>query len=60
MMKLNFTRIILLCAAVFIGGQLGSRMGAKKFNPLVIRRVTALLVFFAGADVLSKHLHFFK
>jgi uncharacterized membrane protein YfcA len=54
---LNFTRIILLCVAVFIGGQLGSRMGAAKFNPLVIKRMTALLVFFAGVEVLSKHLH---
>jgi uncharacterized membrane protein YfcA len=53
---INYTRIILLCVAVFIGGQIGSRMGAIKFNPLVIRRLTALLVFFAGAEVLSKHI----
>ena len=57
---INFTRIILLCAAVFVGGQFGSRMGAKKFNPLLIRRVTAVLVFFAGAEVLSKHIHFYN
>ena len=56
--NINYTRIILLCIAVFIGGQLGSRMGASTFNPLVIKRVTALLVFFAGVEVLSKHLHF--
>ena len=43
--NISFTRIILLCIAVFIGGHLGSRMGATKFNPLVIKRVTALLVF---------------
>jgi uncharacterized membrane protein YfcA len=53
---INYTRIILLCVAVFIGGQTGSRMGAIKFNPLLIRRLTALLVFFAGAEVLSKHI----
>jgi hypothetical protein len=46
--------------AVFVGGQIGSRMGAAKFNPLVIKRVTALLVFFAGVEVLSRHLHWFK
>lgn len=56
--NINYTRIVLLCAAVFIGGQIGSRMGAAKFNPLVIKRMTALLVFFAGFEVLSKHLHF--
>jgi uncharacterized protein len=57
---ISFTRIVLLCVAVFIGGQLGSRMGATKFNPLVIKRVTALLVFFAGVEVLGKHAHLFK
>lgn len=56
---INYTRIIVLCLAVFIGGQIGSRMGASKFNPVVIRRVTALLVFFAGIEVLSKHVHIF-
>jgi uncharacterized membrane protein YfcA len=57
---INFVRIVLLCIAVFIGGQIGSRMGATKFNPLVIKRVTALLVFFAGVEVLTKHVHLFK
>jgi len=57
---INYTRIILLCFAVFIGGQIGSRIGVAKFNPLIIRRMTALLVFFAGVEVLSKHLHLFK
>jgi uncharacterized membrane protein YfcA len=52
----NYKRIVLLCVAVFLGGQLGSRMGAIKFNPLVIRRVTAILVFVAGVEVLIKHL----
>jgi uncharacterized membrane protein YfcA len=52
----NYTRIILLCIAVFVGGQLGSRIGVIKFNPLVIRRLTAILVFAAGIEVLYKHL----
>jgi uncharacterized protein len=52
----NYLRIVLLCMAVFLGGQLGSRMGAIKFNPLVIRRLTAILVFAAGIEVLFKHL----
>lgn len=52
----NSTRIILLCIAVFLGGQLGSRMGAVKFNPMVIRRMTAVLVFAAGIEVLYHHL----
>jgi uncharacterized protein len=51
----NYTRIILLCVAVLLGGQLGSRMGAIKFNPVMIRRMTAILVFAAGVEVLIKH-----
>ncbi len=53
----DYTRIGLLCAAVFIGGQLGSRTGALKFNQLIVRRVTAVVVFAAGVEVLVKHLH---
>jgi uncharacterized membrane protein YfcA len=52
----NYTRIMLLCVAVFLGGQLGSRMGAIKFSPIVIRRLTAILVFVAGVEVLIEHL----
>jgi uncharacterized protein len=52
----NYTQIIFLCVAVFLGGQLGSRMGTIKFNPLVIRRLTAILVFAAGIEVLYRHL----
>lgn len=56
--NINYTRIVLLCLAVFIGGQTGSRL-AIKFNPLIIRRMTAVLVFCAGTEVLFKHLPVF-
>lgn len=54
---INYVRILFLCIAVFLGGQLGSRTGAVRFNPLTVRRVTAILVFIAGSEVLWKHLH---
>ncbi len=57
---INYAHIGLLAAAVFIGGQLGSRIGIKKFNPLVIRRVTAAVVFVAGIEVLHKHIHWLQ
>jgi uncharacterized membrane protein YfcA len=44
--------------AVLMGGQLGSRIGLIKFDQLTVKRVTAILVFVAGVEVLSKHLHF--
>ena len=53
--NLNYSRIILLCLAVFAGGQAGSRMSVR-FNPVVVRRMTAVLVFCAGIEVLIKHL----
>ncbi|GAB3536496.1 sulfite exporter TauE/SafE family protein [Pontibacter brevis] len=53
---IDYNLILILCAAVFAGGQLGSRMAIKRFNPLVIRRMTAVLIFAAGIEVLYKHL----
>lgn len=58
--NINYMHIALLSAAVFTGGQAGARMGIKMFNPLVIRRVTALVVLIAGVEVLHKHLHWFQ
>jgi uncharacterized protein len=55
---INYTRVVLLGLVVFIGGQFGSRIGVIKFDQLVVKRVTAILVFVAGVEVLSKHLHF--
>ena len=46
----NFVLPLLL--SVFIGGQLGSRLGAKKFNPLYIKRITAVLILVAGSKIL--------
>jgi uncharacterized membrane protein YfcA len=58
--NIDYKRIVVLCCAVLVGGQLGSRMGAVKFNLLVVKRVTAILVFVAGIEVLFKHLPWFK
>lgn len=55
---IDYMRVSLLGLAVLVGGQLGSRIGVIKFNQLVVKRVTAILVFVAGIEVLSKHLHF--
>jgi uncharacterized protein len=54
--EINYSRIALLCVAVLAGGQAGARIGAIKLDQLVIRRLTALLVFAAGTEVLLKHL----
>ena len=45
-----------LLIAVFAGGQVGSRLGARTFNPIYIKRVTALVIFIAAVKILRDHL----
>jgi uncharacterized membrane protein YfcA len=48
--------ILPLLLAVFVGGQVGSRLGARKFNPLYIKRITAGLILLAGLNILKDNL----
>ncbi|WP_313258647.1 sulfite exporter TauE/SafE family protein [Sphingobacterium sp.] len=52
--EMNFSRIGILCLSVLLGGQLGSRMSIK-WNPLIVKRMTAVLVLIAGINVLIKY-----
>jgi len=45
-----------LLVAVLIGGQIGSRLGAKRFNPIYIKRITAIVILVAGLNILKDHL----
>ncbi len=47
--------VLPLLGAVFIGGQIGSRLGARVFNPIYIKRITALLILVAGMIILKEH-----
>jgi uncharacterized membrane protein YfcA len=47
--------ILPLLFAVFAGGQIGSRLGARKFNPLYIKRITAVLILLAAINILKDH-----
>lgn len=53
--SLDWHLILPLMAAVFIGGQVGSRWGARKFKSAHIRKVTAFLIFVAGLNILFNH-----
>jgi uncharacterized protein len=53
----NWSRIALLAAAVFIGGQIGSRVSQTWFSLNLIQKVTAFLVFSAGLEVVWKNLN---
>ncbi len=48
--------VVPLLIAVFLGGQIGSRLGARKFNPLYIKRITAVVIFFAAVKILRDQL----
>lgn len=48
--------ILPLLIAVLIGGQIGSRLGAKRFNPIYIKRITAIVILVAGLNILKDHL----
>lgn len=45
-----------LLLAVFLGGQIGSRLGARKFNPMVIKRITSAVIFLAAVKILADQL----
>jgi uncharacterized membrane protein YfcA len=51
---MDFFRILSLCVAVLAGGQIGSRLSLK-WNPIIIKRMTAVLVLVAGINVLIKY-----
>jgi uncharacterized protein len=52
----RWTFLIPLLLAVFIGGQIGSRLGAKKLNALYIKRITAIVILIAGLNILKDQL----
>lgn len=54
--ELSWEFLVPLLLAVLVGGQIGSRLGARKFNPLYIKRITAVVIFIAGITVLKDHL----
>ncbi len=53
---IDWSFTIPLLIAVFLGGQLGSRLGAVKLSAIWVRRATALLIFYIGVQLLVKHL----
>ncbi len=46
---------VYLIVAVFLGGQIGSRLGAKQLSEITIKKWTALLIMFVGIRILIKY-----
>lgn len=53
--NLDWSFILPLLLAVFAGGQIGSRIGARKFNILYVKRITAVVIFAAAINILKDH-----
>ena len=54
--SLDWAFITPLLLAVLIGGQIGSRLGARRFNPMYIKRITAFVIFVAAIKILRDNL----
>jgi uncharacterized membrane protein YfcA len=54
--EIEWRLVFPLLLAVLVGGQIGSRLGVKKFNPVHIKRITAILILVAGINILRDHL----
>jgi uncharacterized protein len=54
--ELDWHFIAPLLVAVFAGGQIGSRLGTRKFDAVIIKRITSLVIFAAAIKILRDHL----
>ncbi|MEP2771022.1 MAG: sulfite exporter TauE/SafE family protein [Fulvivirga sp.] len=45
-----------MLVAVFLGGQIGSRLATRQFNHNTIRRITAVVIMIAALKILNDHL----
>lgn len=54
--QLDWDFVLPLIIAVFLGGQIGSRLGAVKFSQTLIKKTTALLICFVAIRISLKYL----
>jgi len=53
--KINWQLTSMLLIAVFIGGQIGNRLSSKFFSPILLKKVTAILIAFVSIRILLKY-----
>jgi uncharacterized protein len=53
---LDWAFVLPLMCAVLLGGQLGSRLTTFKFNQTLVRQLTAVVVLYAGVNILWQNL----
>jgi len=45
-----------LMVAVLLGGQVGARLSSSRLSPIMLKRLTAILIFFVGCKILFEYL----
>lgn len=53
--SIDFYFALPLIIAVFIGGQIGSRISAKQLSPIMIKKITAILIMLVSIKILNEH-----
>ena len=54
--QIDLSTLSLLAGAVFLGGQIGVRMTIFKLDPLIVKRITAILILIVSIRILSRYL----
>ena len=55
-LQIHLYLIILLIIAVFLGGQIGSRLSATKINSFILKKITAILILIVSLRILNQYL----
>ena len=54
--RIEFSMAVLLLLAVIFGGQIGARFTAGKVNPMIVRRVTSVIILLVAVRILWKYM----
>ena len=54
--SVDFSFVAWLIAAVFVGGQIGVRLTAFRLNPVLVKRITAVLILLVAVRILWKYM----
>ena len=54
-LKINMQLVLMLLTAVFLGGQLGTRLSLKLLRPSIVKGLTGILVCYIGVKLILKY-----
>jgi len=54
-LQVEWRPTLFLLLSVFIGGQIGSRLSINKFNPVLLKKITGLLILIIGVRIFVQH-----